>query len=251
MGRRVDQRHDVGMVALAMFGATALVVGLPQRAIAFPTPLATALAAIVALAAAWVICAVEEDVTPWEAAIAAAIAIPVCTGVDWFSATWVTRDPVQVAVAAGGGALGAALIARHRSSSTAVHRVAFAALVSGGVLAALALLALGLNKLTGAKLDFVPWLAAAATSALLAWRVPQLTTGTVCAGLALALGLGGLTLLPGLNPQLPIALIVLILAAMGGMIILGAGWLHGVTTRKVAARRVLAAARAHERADRA
>ncbi len=251
MGQRADQRHDVAIVSLAMFGATALVIGLPQRMIMFPASLAAALATIAALGATWVICAVEEDVTPWEAAIAAGIAIPLCTGVDWFSASWAPRDPARVAIAAVGGALGAALIARHRGSSTAVRRVAFAALVSGGVLAALVLLALGLNKLTGAKLDFVPWLAAAGASALLAWRVPQLTTGTVCAGLGLALGLGGLTLLPGLNPQLPIAMIVLILAVMGGMILLGASWLHGVTTRKLGARRVIATAHARERGDRA
>ncbi|MBL0214756.1 MAG: hypothetical protein IPQ07_12820 [Myxococcales bacterium] len=251
MGQRADQRHDVAIVALAMFGATALVIGLPQRMIMFPAALATALAAIAALGAAWVICAVEEDVTPWEAGIAAAIAIPLCTGVDWFSATWVTRDPVLVAVAAVGGALGAALIARHRGSSSAVHRVVFAALVSGGVLAALALLSLGLHKLTGVHLDFVPWLAAASASALMAWRAPQLTTNTVCAGLGWHSGSAGWRCSPGLNPKLPLALIVLVLAVMGGMIVLGAGWLHGVTTRKLGARRVLATARARERGDRA
>ncbi len=238
---RVDRQHDVAIVALAMFGATGCAVGVPQQWVQYPGWMAAAIAVTVAIAATFAICAIEDDVSSVEAGVAALIAIPICIGVDWYTASWAPRAPLVVAVATIGGGAGAALVARLPRPSWWVFRPLAAALVAGGVLCVLALIGLAVHRLTGAKLDAVPWLTGVLAGALLAWRAPQLSQTVACAGIFVAMVFAGVATIPSSNPQLPVAAVFVFILIGGGIATLVGAWIWSVVTKRVAKRGMMPA----------
>lgn len=232
----VDRHHDVGIIALAMFGATGCAVGVPQQWVHYPPWMAAAIAVTVAICATFAVCAIEDDVTWLEAGVAAVVAIPICIGVEWSAGKWLPREPLVVVVATIAGGAGAALVAKLSRRTAWVFRPLAAALVAGGVLAALVLLGLALHRMTGAKLDVVPWATGAIAGALLAWRAPQLSQAVACTGIFVAMVLAGVTTIPTANPKLPIGAFFIFIPVAAGIATGIGGWIWWVTTRRLAKR---------------
>lgn len=206
-----DVRHDVALIALAMFGATAGLAGLPQQAVDLGGALPF-LAVAAAVIAAHVIAVVERDVTASEAGVAAAIAIPIAVGLDWSRLRWASPGSAVLAIASVAGAAACTLVVlAFRREPSRMYRVLFAACAAGGVLAIFAIGGLALYRAIGTKLDGVPHVMAACSGALLAWRAPQISRGETAAGAAIATFGAGLSMIPSGNPEIPVAAVLLVI----------------------------------------
>ncbi len=170
-----------------MFGASTFVLGLADGLVALPVPVRAAMAALLAVLAASVYAALDEDVTSGEAAVAAAVTVPIAYGIQWWPPAWGSYGDVRWHVAAAGAAvLGCALVVRYRSPRA--HPVLLVVFLTGGIGGLLFFVGLGVRAVFGSvNLGFVPWGAVAGSAAVAAWRVPAITAGTLFWGQWLAI----------------------------------------------------------------
>lgn len=235
------------LAVLAMLGAVALIVGLPQQFVQFDN--LAMLAPFPAGAAAAVVCGVDRDITRGEAVVASLIATSLCVGIDWRTGhiAQLPLETIAIPILASAG-IAAALARQADLADSRMRRVLYALFVSGGVLAVLALAGVALHRATGWKLNVLPWLGGAGSGALLAWRAPQLTPAQVCTGIYLALVAAGMALVPTAPEEIPTFAIILVLVLGISAIVTGIGGVaHHFVTKRLQ-RRVLPPARAREKA---
>ncbi len=173
--QRVDRRHDVGTIVLAMFGAVALTgvlvsdVGLDrvQNAIGIGWAL---------LGVTLITRSVVVDASRGEVTFAAAITSAIANGMSWVpDRVWVAPDEGALVVSAAllvviWGAAGC------RYAPRSAHHVAFAGLIAAGIIGVLLLFALTIVRTGSAPdLSVLTWLAPLLAGATVAWRLPAIT----------------------------------------------------------------------------
>lgn len=248
MSSAADLKHDTPLAALAMFGAIALGVGVPQQFLPPYDAISIAGSSVLAAFAAALVGAVERDVSRIETAIAAFLATMACASVDWRTGHLADRSLEEISIPAAASAVVAAVWGRLPGIATSrAGRIAFALFISAAILAALVLGGLALHRATGWSLTPLPWIGGAASGAFLAWRVPWLSRTDACIGIFLSMLVAGVGLVPAAPGELPPGGIMLIVVIASTMMAGVGGYLHHRVALRLA-KRSLPTARARDRA---